>query len=97
MKKTFQLKVPGKDAARVIEAIKHEVRKYVKRERRKELPEGFSLWEFNCRVGPDGATAEAKTLEQGTTAIDAVAQTQGAEVVYVEILAVAGYRKLGQT
>ena len=93
MKKTFQLKEPGKDDARVVEAVKNEVRKYVKRERRKTLPEGFTLWDFNCKVGPDSATAEVTPLDDVTGAIDAVVKAGGV-AVYVEILAAAGHRKV---
>ena len=91
MKKSFPFKVPGKDDARVIEAIKNDVRKYAKRERRKKLPEGFDLWDFNCRVGPDEASAVPSTVKDVTTAIDALGQI-GSEKVYVEILAFAAKR-----
>lgn len=91
MKKTFPLHAPGKAAPRVVESIKHDVRKYVKRERAKTLPEGFDLWEFNCKVGAAATTAEAKTLNDVAAAIDAVAMAGGTEV-YVEVLAVAGHR-----
>ena len=46
MKKTFPLQAPGKDDARVRDKIRHEVNKYVRRSRRKELPEGFAQWDF---------------------------------------------------
>jgi hypothetical protein len=94
MKKTFPLKAPGKDDARVLDAIKHDVRKYVKRERRKTLPEGFHLWNFDCKIGPDPATAQPQPLKEIGPAIDAVAQT-GATGVYIEILAAPGHRPAG--
>ena len=86
MKKNFPLKDPARDDQRVLEAVKHEVRKYVKRERRKAPPEGFDLWEFGCRVGPDDATATVQPIKLVIEAIDAVAQA-GATTVYVEVLA----------
>ena len=46
MKKTFPLHVPGKEDPRVVEAIKVTLTKYVKRERRKKLPEGVDFWDF---------------------------------------------------
>ena len=58
MKKTFPLEVPGKKAPRVIDSIKHEVRKYLKRERRKTLPKGVDFWDFFCLVGQDNTHAE---------------------------------------
>ena len=85
MKKNFPLQDPARDDQRVVEAIKHEVRKYVKRERRKAPPAGFDFWEFNCRVGPDAATGQS--FKEVMAAIDAVALA-GAAAVYVEILAV---------
>ena len=93
MKKTFPLHAPGIADERVVEAIKYDVRKYVKRERRKTLPEGFSLWEFNCRIGPEAAAAVVTDLAEVPRAIDATAQS-GAKTVYVEILAMAGHKPL---
>ena len=40
MKKTFQLQAEGKHPDRLLEAIKNELRKYVKRERRRTLCRG---------------------------------------------------------
>ena len=91
MKKTFPLHAPGKADPRVVEAIKHDVRKYVKRERGKTLPEGFDLWEFACKVGATGPTAAITPLNDVGAAIDAIVNAGGTEV-YVEILAVAGHR-----
>jgi hypothetical protein len=55
MKKTFQLHVPGKKDSRVLESIKLEITKYVKRERRNSyLLKSFSgygkptaVWHLN--------------------------------------------------
>lgn len=92
MKKTFQLHAPGKDDPRVVESIKNDVRKYVKRERRKPLTTGVDFWDFDCRVGPDLATAASKHLAEVAPAIDAVVKIEGATTVYVEILAKPGHR-----
>ena len=45
MKKIFQLRPEGKHPDRVLDATKHEIRKYVKRQRRVPLPEGVDFWE----------------------------------------------------
>ena len=93
MKKTFPLHVPGKADPRVIDAIKHDVRKYVKRERRKTLPEGFTVWLFDCRVGAAADSAESVELDRIGPAIDAIAAAGSSSThVYVEILARAGNR-----
>jgi hypothetical protein len=87
MKKTFPLSAAGKADARVVDSVKHEVRKYVKRERKKPLPADHELWDFACKVGVDQLSAESKRLGEVSAAIDTVART-GAKSVYLEILAV---------
>jgi hypothetical protein len=91
MKKTFPLTAPGKDDARVRDKIRHEINKYVRRERQKKLPEGFGLWTFDCKIGASEATAETRALKDVGRAIDAIAET-GATAVYLEIVATPGQR-----
>ena len=91
MKKTFPLHVPEKDDRRVLDAIKLEITKYVKRERMKTLPPEFNTWDFNCKVGSESKTATVIPLLDVPKAVDAVARAGEAEV-YVEILASAGTR-----
>jgi hypothetical protein len=91
MKKNFPLHAPGKADARVVEGIKHDVRKYVQRERRKPVPEGFDQWDFACKVGLDVASAEPAELPSVGSAIDAVVRA-GVATVYVEVVAVAALR-----
>lgn len=91
MKKTFPLHATGKDDARVRDKIRHEVSKYVRRERKKELPEGYDRWEFNCRAGASAATAEARSLPEIASLVDRVAETGAAEI-YLEIIAVPAHR-----
>ncbi len=91
MKKTFPLQVPGKDEQRVLQSIKLELTKYVKRERRKSLPPEADSWHFNCKVGSDGETAVPTPLPDVPRAVEAVALAEAA-TVYVEILASPGQR-----
>ncbi len=58
MKRTFRLTAPGKDDARVRDKVRHEINKYAKRERRKELPEGGLRWDFKCALGPSEGEAQ---------------------------------------
>jgi hypothetical protein len=85
MKKTFLLQVEGKNPDRILEAVKHEVRKYARREGRKTLPEGFDYWDFDCQVGTSPETAEATTFAQVVPLIDAAAK-DGAAACYVPVL-----------
>ena len=88
MKKTLPLTAPGKDDARVRDKVRHEVNKYLKRARQKELPEGTTRWPFSCRLGAAGASAEPIELKEVGAAIDALANA-GAGAVFIEIKAIA--------
>jgi hypothetical protein len=91
MKKLFALHSPGKVDARVHEAIKNDLRKYVKRERRKSLPAGHDMWDFTCKIGADAAGSTSITLTEIGSAIDQIAALGGA-TVYIEILVQASHR-----
>ncbi|MDD2880178.1 MAG: DUF6172 family protein [Rhodoferax sp.] len=91
MKKTFQLTIEGKNRDRVLEATKHEIRQYVKRERRKALPEGVDFWDFDCKFGTSADNAQDVHFATLTALIDAVAKEEG-EKFYVELLAKPGHR-----
>jgi hypothetical protein len=92
MRKTFKLNIEGKNRDRVLDAVKHEIRKYVKRERRRELPEGVDFWDFDCRFGATEAQAVVVHFATLTGLIDAIAK-EGGEQFYVEILASHGRRQ----
>ncbi|MET3378374.1 MULTISPECIES: DUF6172 family protein [Variovorax] len=92
MRKTFQLQVEGKHPDRLLEAIKHEIRKYIKRERRRVLPEGADFWDFDCKFGTEAENAEVVHLSAITGLIDGVVKEAGKQF-YVEILAKPGQRK----
>ena len=92
MRKTFQLRPEGKNPDRVLEAVKHEIRKYIKRERRRELSDGVDFWDFDCRFGTSEEVAAAVHLNELTGLMDAVAKAAGPQF-YVEVLAKHGHRK----
>jgi len=95
MKKTFPLSVTGHQPPRVVEQIKNDIRKYVKRERKKSLPEGVDFWDFDCKIGQGAAEPETKHVEEIIPAIDQAAAA-GCEAVYIEILAKPGHRTGGK-
>ena len=96
MKKTFRLVHPKKKYPRLIEAAKAEIRKYVKRERQRELPEGVDYWDFDCRFGDSEATAEPVHLKEITACIDQIEAAAG-DGFYVEVLAKPGIRQKRQS
>ncbi len=91
MKKRFPLEIPDRKPALVLDAIKHEIRKYLKRERRKPVPEGVDFWDFDCKVGAGAEEPVAKHPGDLEKAIEE-AQQGGSAEVYVEILAKPGHR-----
>ena len=93
MKKTFKLNIEGKHRDRLLEATKHEIRKYVKRQRRVPLPEGVDFWDFDCKFGTSEENATVVHFATITSLIDAVAQ-EGGTAFYLELLAKNGYRKV---
>ena len=92
MKKTFPLDIEGRHRDRVVDALKHELRKYVRRERRRALPPGVDFLDFDCRFGLAETGAEPAHLSGLGALIDAAAR-EGATQVYIEILARPGHRQ----
>ena len=91
MKKTFNLIDQKLPVPRVIDAIKHEVKKYLKRERKKTLPEGVDFWDFDCRFGADEATSEVIHVSAINKYISQT-EIKQLESFYLEILAKPGQR-----
>ena len=91
MKKNFPRQAEGKHPDRVLEAVKHEIRKYFKRERNRALPKDVDFWDFDCKVGLTADTAEVVRVSAVIEAVDTAAKT-GASSVYVEILSKHGIR-----
>ena len=96
MKKTFPLEISGKKPARVIESIKHEIRKYIARERRKPLPAGADYWDFDCRVGADNTDVKDCHVAVINKEIDTFSKEESSSI-YIEILAKHGHRSKKKT
>jgi len=92
MKKIFSLVDPKRNAARMIDAAKYEVRKYLKREQKKTLPEGFDYWDFDCRYGRTEEDAKVIHIKEINKYLDE-AETQQLESFYLEILVKPAARK----
>ena len=92
MRKTYPLIIEGKNSDRVLDAVKHDIRKYVKRQRRVALPEGVDYWDFDCKFGLSADAAAPLHFGNLIEQIDAAAK-EGAAAVYVELLAKNGHRK----
>ncbi|WP_422381447.1 DUF6172 family protein [Marinicellulosiphila megalodicopiae] len=86
MKKTYNLDHPKIKPARLVESAKHDVKKYLKRERNKALPSGFDYWEFDCKFGLTQESAAVVLVENMIESISQ-AESEGCTGFYIEILA----------
>lgn len=86
MKKTITLTHPKIKIARLVDSIKHDIKKYLARERRKTLPEGSDYWTFDCQFGASQETAVEIYTAEINKKIDQAVEQELAEF-YVEILA----------
>ena len=91
MRKTFSLTHEKIKTPRLVDAIKHEVKKYIKRERNKQLPEGADFLDFDCRYGATQDEAKEIHLSTINKCIDE-AEKLALPSFYLEILAKPGIR-----
>lgn len=89
MRKTYQLHLEGKHRDRLLDAARHDIHRYLRRERRRTLPEGARFWDFDCRFGSTEQDSAPVREEELTRLIDGVAAS-GAVQFYVEIVARPG-------
>jgi len=91
MRKTFQLTHPKIKVPRLLDAAKSDIRKYMKRERGKPLPEGADFWDFDCKCGPTAETAESVHPAELNKRMDE-AEKQQLTSFYIEVMAKPGHR-----
>jgi hypothetical protein len=95
MKKTFVLNHPKINPARQVESIKHEIKKYIKRERKKTLPRDVDYWDFDCKYGATEQEAQIIHLSEINKYIDSAELEQGCSF-YIEIMVKDGIRQQHQ-
>jgi len=87
MKKIYKLTDEKRHEDRVLEAVKNDIRKYVKREKKKDLSDKkLMYWDFDCKVGVTSIDAKVIAYEELIKALDTV-KSAGAKEVYVEVIA----------
>ena len=91
MKKTFSLTHKTLKTARLVDSIKHEVKKYIKRERNKQLPEDVDFCDFDCKFGHTEESAEVVHLSAINKHIDEAEKLE-LESFYLEVIAKSGFR-----
>ena len=91
MKKVFTITESNKAPARQIDGFKHEIKKYIARERRKDLPEGSDFWDFECKIGKDESVMADVHVTQINSSIDSILIDKQ-QSFCVEIVAIAKTR-----
>ncbi|MDQ6979604.1 MAG: DUF6172 family protein [Mariprofundaceae bacterium] len=89
MKKTFTLTHPKTKAARLADAVRCDVKRYLKRECKKELPKGFDQWQFDCKFGPTAEESIVVDVAELGKCISS-AEEQQLSSFYMEIVAKPG-------
>jgi hypothetical protein len=84
MKRTFNLDHPKIKVPRIVDSIRHDIKKFLKKERKKPLPSGTKYWGFNCKLGSSEDTAVEVPLSALTKSIDELVEKQ-IMTIYVEI------------
>lgn len=96
MKKIFKLRAENKNPDRMLEATKHEIRKYIKREKKKKLPEDVDFWKFECKFAQN--EDEPKEIDFiNITELINEAYAKGCDSFYIEIISTKGYRQKAET
>ena len=91
MKKTYRLTESKHKPARLVDAIRNDIRKHLKRERQKELTKGVDFWDFDCKVGLTEQNARSVHVSALSESL-APALADNWPTAYVEITAKAGRR-----
>ncbi len=92
MKKTIALTHPKIQLDRLVDSIKHDVKKYLKRERNKKLPADVDYWDFDCKYGITESDAKVIHLTEINKHIDQAAKS-GLPSFYLEIIVKHGHRQ----
>lgn len=92
MKKIFKLTAENKKPERVLDSIKYDIRRYLKRERKKKLPEDTTFWDFDCVFGKSSTDNNSLNASELITALDKASEESWTEC-YIEIVAKAVHKE----
>jgi len=91
VKKVFNFQHDKKKPERLVEACKHDIKKYMKRERAKTLPEKATFWDFECKFGATAEDAQSVTALELNKALDGALENSLTEC-YIEVVAKASFK-----
>ncbi|MFK5975986.1 MAG: DUF6172 family protein [Sulfurovum sp.] len=86
MKKIFKLTNEKLHQDRVMDSVKNEIRKYMKREKKKKLVDAsLTYWDFDCKIGLDSDSVKVVEADVLIKELDSI-KNKGADSCYIEIL-----------
>jgi len=89
MKKVFKIQQDKLKPDRAVDAIKNELRKYVKREKKKDLPNKKTMyWDFDCKFGKSSEFSKDCDFDYIFTELSGVVNAEWTEC-YIEVIAKA--------
>lgn len=91
MKKVFHLTSAKKTPDRQLDAIRHEIKNYVLRQRKKKIPDDFETWDFDCAIGATPEETIAIPVHEITQHIDRLVADAHTSF-YLEIIARAAQK-----
>ena len=86
MKKRFALTDTKKSPERVLEGIKSEIKKYIRREKNKPLPEDADFWKIDCRFAKNDEELQEIRFEDIKKCISEASE-ENCESFMIELLA----------
>jgi len=92
MNKSYNLIEKKRDKDRVVESIKHEIRKYIKREKNKPLPDDVDFWKLECKISKNSDKLASIEFQNLIKTID-ILVSEEAESLNIEILSFKGIKK----
>jgi len=95
MKRVFPLTHAKIKPARLADSIKHDIKKYLKKERTRELEEGVPFWDFDVWCGVNEDSAFPIRLNEINQHIDEAVERE-AQSIFFRIMPKAGVPKAKQ-
>ncbi len=92
MNKSYKLIEEKRNKDRVVESIKHEIRKYIKREKNKPLPKDVDFWKLECKISKNSDKLASIEFQNLIKTID-ILVLEEAEILNIEILSFEGIKK----
>lgn len=93
MNKKYELVEKKRNKDRIVDSVKNDVRKYIKREKNKPLTEGVDFWKMECKISKDENELVYVEFNNLIKTIDILVK-EDAKAINIEILSTVGIQKV---